>query len=84
MSDDDFTARNQIVLCNVICNVCGGCDDSVSFAAGTLETDVVIVALQPVIAMLPVAEETQILNCSYLMSINFYNVMPHGISFTQV
>ena len=80
MSDDDFATWNEIVFDDIVGNIIILYNDIISLATSPFIADIVIMALQPVITMMSLAEKTQIFDWSDLMSINFYNIMSHDMS----
>lgn len=79
-SDNYFATWDEIVFDNIISYIIIIHYDIIGLATSPFVTDIVIMALQPVVSMMPLAEKTQIFDCSDLVSIDFYNIMPHDMS----
>lgn len=61
MSDSNLSFRDEIVPDHVGCHLFIFCDDNISPSAGSFMTETMIMPLQPIISMMTVAQETEII-----------------------
>lgn len=77
LSDDNLAAWNEIISHYIVRNIFVMRENYVGLAAGSLETDIVIMALEPVVTVISVSKEAQVFDFCNFASGYFDDVVPH-------